>query len=63
MSPNPQRPGPVRPAADVNEDIRALWHGGHRDPRVRLTAAQRAVYERLLREWVAAVHADIVTAA
>ncbi|MFD9905646.1 hypothetical protein [Streptomyces sp. NPDC059063] len=59
MSPDPQRPGPVRPAAAVNEDIRALW----RDPRVRLTTAQRALYEQLLAEWEAAVHADVVTAA
>ncbi|QDQ10277.1 hypothetical protein [Streptomyces spectabilis] len=60
---DPQNPGPVRPAAVVNEDIRALWAGHGGDPRVRLTAAQRAVYERLLIEWEAAVRADIVAAA
>ncbi|MEI5100281.1 hypothetical protein RB200_19355 [Streptomyces sp. PmtG] len=59
MSPNPQHPGSVRPAAAVNEDIRRLW--AHRD--ARLTDDQRVAYERLLTEWAAAVHADIVTAA
>ncbi|GGV46311.1 hypothetical protein [Streptomyces spectabilis] len=47
----------------MNEDIRALWAGRDGDPRVRLTAAQRVVYERLLIEWEAAVRADIVAAA
>lgn len=49
----------MRPAAVVNEDIRALW------PRAggRLSVEERAVYERLLVEWAAAVRAEIVEAA
>ncbi|MEV0439961.1 hypothetical protein AB0I84_24285 [Streptomyces spectabilis] len=54
MSSNPSPRAAARPAAAVNEDIRALWH----DPRVDLADAQRAVYERLLTEWAAAVRAD-----
>ncbi|MFF7881083.1 hypothetical protein ACH40F_07600 [Streptomyces sp. NPDC020794] len=59
MSPTPLPSGAVRPAAAVNEDIRALW------PRAgtELTAKERAKYERLLVEWAAAVRADIVEAA
>ncbi|MFH8792181.1 hypothetical protein [Streptomyces sp. NPDC017941] len=54
-------PGPVRPAAAVNEDIRALWllH----DSRVGLTPDQRARYELLLVEWITATQADIAIAA
>ncbi|WP_030678446.1 hypothetical protein [Streptomyces sp. NRRL B-1347] len=63
MPPSSQNPAPVRPAAVVNEDIRALWAGQGGDPRVRLSAAQRVVYERLLIEWGAAVRADVVAAA
>ncbi len=40
----------MRPAAAVNKDIRALWT----DPRVVLTNEQRARYEHLLIEWIAA---------
>ncbi len=42
---------PERSAAEVNEEIRALWRrsGG------RLTTEQRAEYQRLVMEWVAAV--------
>ncbi|MVO84207.1 hypothetical protein GPA10_05320 [Streptomyces sp. p1417] len=62
MSPNSPPPGPVRPAAAVNEDIRALWHT--RDPRIGLTHEQRARYEHLLVEWIAATRAaQIVIAA
>jgi hypothetical protein len=43
----------------VNADIRALWPRAGRE----LTAAERAVYERLLVEWAAAVRAEIVKAA
>ena len=59
MSPTSPAAGQPRPAAVVNEDIRALW------PRAgaRLTAEERAAYERLLVEWAAAVRADIVEAA
>lgn len=63
MSPTPSPRAAVRPAAAVNEDIRNLWGPRGGDPRVRLTSAQRARYERLLREWAAAVHADVITAA
>ncbi|WP_406444627.1 hypothetical protein OHB14_36920 [Streptomyces sp. NBC_01613] len=59
MPPTPTRPGSVRPAAVVNEDIRALW----RDTRVRLSAEGRAALERLYEEWVAAVRAEVVKAA
>lgn len=54
MFPEPSRPGSVRSAAMVNEEIRALmWQaGGH------LRAADRPVYERLLEEWAAAVRAE-----
>jgi len=59
MSPTPLPSGAVRPAAVVNEDIRALW------PRAgtELTAKERAKYERLLVEWAAAVRAEVVEAA
>lgn len=59
MFPDPCCSGSVRSAAEVNRDIRALW--GH--PSVRLTVEQRAVYERLVAEWAAAVRAEIVEAA
>lgn len=59
MSPDSGRPGFVRPAAVVNEEIRALWL----DPRVRLSAEGRAALERLYEEWVAAVRAKVVQAA
>lgn len=59
MSPSSSPGGGVRPAAVVNEDIRALWA----DPRVRLTDEGRAAYERLCAEWAAAVRAEIVKAA
>lgn len=59
MSPDPRRPGFVRSAAEVNADIRALWP----HPSVRLTDAERGVYERLVAEWAAAVRAEIVEAA
>lgn len=61
MSPLPQPRGPVRPAAAVNQDIRALWH--RHDPRIRLAPAQRARYERLLVEWTAARGTQIAYAA
>ncbi|MFB7440267.1 hypothetical protein ACFC01_18220 [Streptomyces mirabilis] len=59
MSPNPLASGPVRPAAVVNEDIRALWPRAGRE----LTAEERAEYERLLEEWAAAMRAEVVEAA
>ncbi|MFI0239300.1 hypothetical protein [Streptomyces sp. NPDC016845] len=45
----------VRSADEVNEQIRGLWlrTGG------RLSAEQRTEYELLVREWAAAVHAEM----
>jgi hypothetical protein len=43
----------------VNEDIRALVRGAGR----RLTDEERAVYERLVIEWAAAVQREITEAA
>jgi hypothetical protein len=59
MPPTFERPGSVRSAAVVNEEIRALWP----HPSVRLDDGQRAVYERLIAEWAAAVRAEVVEAA
>ncbi|MEU0207334.1 hypothetical protein [Streptomyces canus] len=59
MSPNSPGPGPLRPADVVNEDIRALVRGAGR----RLTDEERAVYERLVIEWAAAVQREITEAA
>lgn len=54
MSPTPLTQGPARPAAAVNEDIRALMHraGG------LLWPQDRPLYERLLAEWVDASMAE-----
>ncbi|GHF13663.1 hypothetical protein GCM10014715_81560 [Streptomyces spiralis] len=51
--------GSVRSAAAVNEDIRALLvrTGGW------LSAEDRAVYERLVAEWSAAVRGEVIEAA
>ena len=49
----------MRSAADVNEEIRALWP----HPSMRLTPEQRAALERLYEEWAAAVRAEVVEAA
>ena len=59
MPPTTPASGPVRSAAAVNAEIRALW----RDPSVRLTDVQRAAYERLCVEWAAAKRAEVVEAA
>ncbi|MFI7388154.1 hypothetical protein [Streptomyces sp. NPDC049813] len=55
----PVTPASARSADEVNEQIRGLWlrTGG------RLTAEQRAQYERLVTEWAEAVRAEIVRAA
>lgn len=60
MSPDPQRPGSVRSAADYwNEDIRRFWQClGGRLP----TAAEQVEYQRLLAGWAAA-RGDVVQAA
>lgn len=48
-------PGSVRPAALINEEIRALWFraGG-----VLSTAEERAEYAALVVEWAAAVRVE-----
>ncbi|MBA2951976.1 hypothetical protein [Streptomyces himalayensis] len=54
-----ERSGSARSAAEVNEQIRALWQraGG------RLSVEQRREYERLVTEWAAAVRGEVVEAA
>ncbi|MFI2349686.1 hypothetical protein ACH492_22065 [Streptomyces sp. NPDC019443] len=52
MSPTPADRGPVRPAADVNAEIRALFPPGAVEP----TDPER--YQRLLVEWAEAVRAE-----
>ena len=59
MSPDPSGLGPVRSAAAVNAEIRALWV----DPRVPLTDEQRARRDELYVEWAEAVRAEVVEAA
>jgi len=59
MSPDSVIPGSVRSAAEVNEQIRALWlrAGGS------LSAQERAEYELLVVEWAEAIRADVIEAA
>ncbi|CAL9627147.1 hypothetical protein [Streptomyces sp. Tu 3180] len=59
MSPDLTTPGSVRSAAEVNEQIRALWlrAGGS------LSAQEREEYEMLVVEWAAAVRGEVVEAA
>ncbi|MET7294602.1 hypothetical protein ABZS79_21145 [Streptomyces griseoloalbus] len=59
MSPDLMTPGSVRSAAEVNEQIRALWlrAGGS------LSAQERAEYELLVVEWAAAIRGKVVEAA
>ncbi|CAL9641643.1 hypothetical protein SUDANB105_06364 [Streptomyces sp. enrichment culture] len=59
MSPDSVAPGSVRSAAEVNEEIRALWlrAGG------TLSAQERAEYELLVVEWAAAMRCEIIEAA
>jgi hypothetical protein len=59
MSPDSLTPGSVRSAAEVNEQIRALWMraGG------KLSAQERAEYELLVVEWAAAIRSDVIEAA
>lgn len=60
MSPNPLAPGGVRSAAVVNRAIRAVVRGA----RGRAwTQAERALYEQLRDEWVAAMRDEVVEAA
>ncbi|AXE84386.1 hypothetical protein [Streptomyces sp. Go-475] len=59
MSPDDVNPGSVRSAAEVNDEIRALWlrTGG------TLSAEERAEYELLVVEWAAAIRGGVVKAA
>ena len=59
MSPKSEARGSVRSAAEVNEQIRALWvrAGGTLSPQ------ERAEYELLVVEWAAAIRADVIEAA
>ena len=59
MSPDSMAPGSVRSAAEVNEQIRALWMraGGS------LSAQERAEYELLVVEWAAAIQSEVIEAA
>ncbi|MBB4716661.1 hypothetical protein ACH4MW_27745 [Streptomyces luteogriseus] len=59
MSPDFVTPGSVRSAAEVNDEIRALWQrtGG------TLSAEERAEYELLVVEWAAAIRGGVVRAA
>lgn len=59
MSPESVAPGSVRSAAELNEQIRALWlrAGGS------LSAQERAEYELLVVEWAQAIRADVIKAA
>lgn len=58
MPPTPD-PGSARSAAELNEQIRALWisAGGV------LTGEQRQEYEALVAEWAAAVRGEVTEAA
>ncbi|MFF9486684.1 MULTISPECIES: hypothetical protein [unclassified Streptomyces] len=59
MSPDLVTPGSVRSAAEINEQIRALWlrAGGS------LSAQEREQYELLVVEWAAAIRGRVVKAA
>ncbi|MGW0334973.1 hypothetical protein ACWD0J_24405 [Streptomyces sp. NPDC003011] len=59
MFPDSVAPGSVRSAAELNEQIRALWMraGG------TLSAQERAEYELLVVEWAAAIRGEVIEAA
>ncbi|MGW0845749.1 hypothetical protein ACWD26_37575 [Streptomyces sp. NPDC002787] len=59
MSPDSITRGSVRSAADLNDQIRALWRraGGS------LSTQERAEYELLVVEWAAAIRGDVIEAA
>ncbi|NUO43717.1 MAG: hypothetical protein HOV82_16975 [Streptomyces sp.] len=59
MSPSSPALGPVRPAAVVNEAIRALVQGAGR----RLTDEEKTALNQLYEEWAAAVRSEVVEAA
>ncbi|MGW3144823.1 hypothetical protein ACWDG1_09110 [Streptomyces sp. NPDC001177] len=60
MSPHLSSPGSVRSAAVVNDDIRRLAQGAWGRP---FTDEERARYQGLRDEWVAADRAEVVKAA
>ncbi|MDG9715748.1 hypothetical protein [Streptomyces sp. DH24] len=59
MTPDSPTPESVRSAAEVNEQIRALWlrTGGS------LSAQERVEYEQLVVEWAAAIRSTVIEAA
>ncbi|MFI1167359.1 hypothetical protein ACH4UM_28105 [Streptomyces sp. NPDC020801] len=59
MFPDSVARGSVRSAAELNEQIRALWmrSGGS------LSAQDRAEYELLVVEWAAAIRCEVIEAA
>ncbi|MFI9831259.1 hypothetical protein ACIHIX_26685 [Streptomyces sp. NPDC051913] len=59
MSPDSMASGSVRSAAEVNEQIRALWlrAGGS------LSSQEREEYELLVVEWAAAIRGSVIEAA
>ena len=59
MSPDSMAPGSVRSAAELNEQIRALWLRSSGS----LSAQERAEYELLVAEWATAVRGAVVEAA
>ncbi|MET7287256.1 hypothetical protein [Streptomyces sp. NPDC005573] len=59
MSPDAMPSGSARSAAEVNEQIRALWLRASGS----LSARERAEYELLVVEWAAAIREQIIEAA
>ncbi|MDX3406026.1 hypothetical protein PV708_07275 [Streptomyces sp. ME02-6977A] len=59
MSPDYVTPGSARSAAELNDQIRALWRraGG------TLSAQERVEYELLVVEWATAIRGQVVEAA
>ncbi|MFD5654574.1 MULTISPECIES: hypothetical protein [unclassified Streptomyces] len=59
MSPDYVTPGSVRSAAELNDQIRALWRraGG------TLSAQERVEYELLVVEWANAIRGKVIEAA
>ncbi|AKZ54447.1 hypothetical protein SAM23877_1398 [Streptomyces ambofaciens ATCC 23877] len=59
MSPDSMIPGSVRSAAELNDEIRALWRraGGS------LSAQERVEYELLVVEWASAIRGEVIEAA
>ncbi|MEU5623461.1 hypothetical protein ACIPH4_31350 [Streptomyces tendae] len=59
MSPDYVTPGSVRSAAELNDQIRALWRraGG------TLSEQERVEYELLVVEWASAIRGEVIEAA